>query len=118
MPRLDALPLPKQFQIVNSDQLAFPTMPPETPEAAIHETLARAMIRYRGNVRAYYSKLLEKVPPPPKSSEFADWRAFASQQQKKRRELTRHLWSRRAISAKIRRERSLSLGEIDEAHVH
>ena len=70
---------------MNSDQLAFPTMPSETPEGAIHETLARAMIRYRGNVRAYYDKLLERVPPPPKNSEFADLKAFASQQQKKRR---------------------------------
>jgi len=58
----------KQPQInrsaMNSTQLDLPTLNPKSPEETIRENLENALIRYKGDIQAYYSEHLKKVHGP------------------------------------------------------
>jgi hypothetical protein len=49
-----------------------------SPEEMVRENLERAMIRYGGNIQAYYAELLKKVPVPPRDSKWNDLQRFAA----------------------------------------
>ncbi len=49
-----------------------------TPEERVRENLERAMIRYRGNIQAYYAELLKQVPEPPEDAKWDDVHRFAA----------------------------------------
>ena len=70
---------------MSSRQTEFPALMPESPEAALREILSRAVIRHRGDIRAYYAKLLEKVPTPPPHTEWSDLREVAAQRRRSKR---------------------------------
>lgn len=42
----------------------LPGLEPEPPEAQVQRNLERAMQKYRGNIQAYVSKLIERTPQP------------------------------------------------------
>jgi len=61
--------------------MSFPQMDliaKESPEDLIRQNLEKAMIRYRGNIQAYYAELLKKIPEPPSDSKWDDLRRFAA----------------------------------------
>lgn len=68
---------------MNSRQSEFPALMPESPEAALREILSRAVIRHRGDIRAYFAKLLENVPTPAPHTEWLDLSELASQRQRR-----------------------------------
>lgn len=47
---------------MNSNEPNLPNLADKMPEDTIRENLTRAMVKYRGNVQAYYAELLKKVP--------------------------------------------------------
>lgn len=49
-----------------------------SPEDVIRHNLERAMIRYAGNIQAYYAELLKKVPKSHGDSKWDDLQRLAA----------------------------------------
>lgn len=56
-----------------------------SPEDLIRQNLEKAMIRYGGNIQAYYAELLKKVPDRPDDAKWGDLRRFAALRMRARR---------------------------------
>ena len=53
-----------QSPSMNTTLEMLPGLEPEPPEAQVKRNLERAMQKYRGNIQAYVSKLVERTPEP------------------------------------------------------
>lgn len=56
-----------------------------TAEEVIRQNLEKAMIRYRGDIQAYYSELLKRLPEPPRDAQWVDLQRFATMRLRARR---------------------------------
>lgn len=68
---------------MSSPQLDLIAKP--SPEELIRQNLQKAMIRYGGNIQAYYAELLKKVPTSQNDPKWDDLRRLAALRLRARR---------------------------------